>query len=83
MIVRAVLVPVIVPVVPGFSCVLMTVFVLVAMLVGVGMLMRVRVFHFPVPVFMLMRVYMLVGMQVLVFMVALHCKLLSFGVDFP
>ena len=80
-IVRAVLVPVIVPVVPGFSGMLVAVFMLVAVLVGVGMLVGVRVLRFPVPVFMRMGVNMLVRMQVLVFMIPLHCELLSFRVE--
>jgi hypothetical protein len=80
-IVRAVLARVIVAVVPGFSCVAMSVLVLVTVLVGVGVLVGVRVFRFAVPVFMLVGVYMLMRMQMLVFMVAVHCKLLSFGAD--
>jgi hypothetical protein len=81
MIVRAVLVRVIVPVVPRFCGVLMAVFMLVAVLVGVGMLVGVRVLRFPMPVFMRMGVNMFMGMQMLVFMIPLHCELLSFGVD--
>ena len=77
MIVRAVLVPVVVAVVPGFPRVFMAVLMLVTVLVG----MAVGVLGFSVRVFMLMRVNMFVRMQMLVFMVAVHCKLLSFGVD--
>ena len=81
MIVRAVLVPVVVAVVPGFPRVFMAVLMLVTVLVGVGVFMAVGVLGFSVRVFMLMRVNMFVRMQMLVFMVAVHCKLLSFGVD--
>ena len=82
MIVRAVLVRVVVAVAPGFSRMLMAVFMLVTVLVGVIMFVGVRVLRFSVPVFMIMRVNMFMRMEMLVFMVALHCKLLSFGIDF-
>ena len=81
MIVRAVLVSVVVAVVPGISRVLVTVLVLVPVLVSVGMLVSVSVLRFSVPMFMLMGVNMFMRMQMLVFVVALHCKLLPFDVD--
>jgi hypothetical protein len=55
---------------------------LVAVLVGVGMIVGVSVLRFPVPVFMRMAVNVLMGMQMLVFMIPLHGGLLSLGIDF-
>jgi hypothetical protein len=78
MIVRAVFVRMVVAVVPGFSRVFMAVLVFVTVLVGVGMLVSVCVLRLAVPVFMLMGVNMFMGVQMLVFMVAVHCRLLSF-----
>ena len=81
MVVRPVVVRVIVAVVPRFPGVHMAVFVLVTMFVSVVMLMFVRMFRFSVPMFVHMCVNMFMGMKMLVFMVALHYKLLPFGVD--
>ena len=81
MVVRPVVGRVTVAVVPRFPCVLMTVFVLVTVLVSVVMLMFVCMFRFSVPMFVHMCVNMFMGMKMLVFMVALHYKLLPFGVD--
>ncbi len=80
-IVRAVFVGVIVAVVPGFARMLVSVLVLVTVLVCVVVLVGMSVFRFSMPVFVLMRVHMLMRVQMLVFMVALHSKLLLFGVE--
>jgi hypothetical protein len=60
---------------------LMPMFVLVAMLVAMLMRVLMGVHHVSVGVFVRMAVGMLVGMQMLMFVVALHCELLSFGVS--
>jgi hypothetical protein len=57
----------------------MPMFVLVAMLMPVGVRVLMGVRHVSVGVFVRMAVGMLVGVQMLMFVVALHCELLSFG----
>ena len=58
----------------------MPMFVLVAMVMPVGVRMFVSVNHVSVCVFVRMAVGVIVGMQMFVFVVALHCELLSLGV---
>jgi len=55
-------------------------FVLVVMLVAMCVQVLMGVRHVSVGVFVRMAVGMLVGVQMLMFVVALHCQLLSFGV---
>ena len=59
----------------------MPMFVLVAMLVAVCVRVLMGVRHVPMAMFVRMAVGMLVGVQMLMFVVALHCELLSFGVS--
>ena len=58
----------------------MPMFVLVPMLVPMGVRLLVCVRSTSVGMFVRMAVSVLVGMQMLVLVVALHCELLSFGV---
>ena len=58
----------------------MPMFVLVAMLVAVGVRVFMGVYCVSVTVFVRMAVGVLVRMQMFVFVVALHCELLSFAV---
>jgi hypothetical protein len=58
----------------------MPMFVLMTVLMPVGVRVLMGVRHVPMAMFVRMAVGMLVGMQMLVFVVALHCELLLFGV---
>ena len=60
---------------------IMPMFVLVVMLVAVCVRVLMGMSHVPMAMFVRMAVGMLVGMQMLMFVVALHCELLSFGVS--
>ena len=59
---------------------IMPMFVLVVMLMPVCVRVLMGVRHVSVAMFVRMAVGMLVGVQMLVFVVALHCELLSFAV---
>ncbi len=59
---------------------IMPMFVLVVMLVAVCVRVLMGMSHVPMTMFVSMAVGVFVGMQMLVFVVALHSKLLSFGV---
>lgn len=59
---------------------IMPMFVLVVMLVAVCVRVLMGMSHVPMTMFVSMAVGVFVGMQMLVFVVALHSELLSFGV---
>jgi hypothetical protein len=80
MIVRAVVAGVLV-VMNQCVSMIMPMFVLVVMLVAVCVRVLMGVRHVSMAMFVRMAVGMLVGVQMLMFVVALHCELLSFGVS--
>jgi hypothetical protein len=59
---------------------IMPMFVLVVMLVAMCVRVLMGMGHVPMAMFVRMAVGMLVGVQMLMFVVALHCELLSFAV---
>jgi hypothetical protein len=60
---------------------IMPMFVLVAMLVAVCVRVLMGMSHVPMAMFVRMAVGVVVRVQMLMFVVALHCELLSFGVS--
>jgi hypothetical protein len=63
-----------------YASMIMPMFVLVVMVVAVGVRVLMGMGHLPMTMFVRMAVGVFVGMQMLVFVVALHVELLSFGV---